>query len=322
MPALLRRPVVISGAVGAIVLGVAIYLAVASAAGTSPTPVAATPTPSPSPTPTPTPSPTPSPSPSPTPLPPQRVTLLVLGSDADAARIARGRAPLTDAIMVASVSADRDEITVISIPRDTVDIPMPDGSVWSRKINILYQELGIDATRGAVETLLDISIDHYVLLNMDDFAGLTNALGGVEVNVPFPMQDPKVRLSIGAGLQRMSGEVALKYARSRSLDSDYGRAGRQQDVVLALARAIADPTRAAEPAALLAALSSLQTDLDLAELPAALEVVRASSEATVTKVVLKPPNFALFSGLAGDRGWVMIPNVAEIRAFVAAAMTD
>jgi LCP family protein required for cell wall assembly len=245
-----------------------------------------------------------------------------LGSDADTVRIARGDAPRLDTIIVASVSAERDEITLMSIPRDTVDVPMPDGSTWAEKINAIYAFRGIDAMRGAVETLLDISIDHYVLLDMDDFARLIDAVGGIAVNVPFPMQDRKVRLSIAAGPQLMSGETALKYARSRSLDGDYGRAARQQDMVLALARAIADPARSVEPAAVLAALASLKTDLDLAELPGALEVVRASGSATVVKVVLKPPRFAIFEGIAGSRGWVMFPNVAEMRAFAAEALAD
>jgi LCP family protein required for cell wall assembly len=236
--------------------------------------------------------------------------------------MARGDAPRTDTIIVASVSADRQEITLISVPRDTVDVPMPDGSVWSQKINALYALHGVDAIRGAVETLLDISIDHYVLLDMDGFARLTDALGGVEVNVPFSMQDPKVRLSIPAGPQLMSGELALKYARSRSLDGDYGRAARQQEMVLALARAIADPARVVDPIAVLEAVSSFKTDLDLADLSGALDVVRASGAATITKMVLKPPRFALFAGIAGTRGWVMIPNVAEMRAFAAEALAD
>jgi LCP family protein required for cell wall assembly len=224
--------------------------------------------------------------------------------------------------MVASVNAERDEITLISIPRDTVDVPMPEGSIWSGKINALYALRGIDAVRGAVETLLQVRIDHYVLLNMDDFARLIDAVGGIEVNVPFAMSDPKVRLTIGAGPQLMSGEVALKYARSRSLDSDYGRSARQQEMVLTLARAFADPSRVAQPGAVMRALSSFQTDLDLADLSTAFEAVRASSSATVTKIVLKPPRFALFAGVAGARGWVMIPNVPEMRAAAAEALAD
>jgi len=324
-----RRGLLMTGAgVVAVVAAVAIYLGVASAFApvadpsiAQLTPIAS-PTPLPTSRPSPTPSPLPTPSPSPTPQPSLRQTLLVLGSDADAARIGRGKAPLADSIMVASVNAARDQITVISIPRDTVDVPMPDGSILSRKINVIYSELGIDAMRGAVETLLGIDIDHYVLLNMDDFVQLTDAVGGVDVIVPFAMHDPKVRLSIEAGPHRISGELALKYVRSRSLDSDYGRIGRQQDLLIALARAIADPERLADPAAILGRLSSLKSDLKPVDLPAAIEVVRACQTAAITKIVLKPPRFATFAGVAGDRGWIMIPNVAEMRELVGEALSD
>jgi LCP family protein required for cell wall assembly len=332
MPAMRGRVLIVGAGVAAVCVGVAVYLGVAWAAGPPRVPAEATPTPGPSlterptpaPTPTPSasPSPSPSPSPLPTPIPPERVTLLVLGSDGDAARVARGEAPRIDSIIVATVNAARDEIALISIPRDTVDIPMPDGSTWTRKINALYAQRGVDAMRGAVETLLGIRIDRHVVLNMDDFRRLTDAVGGVDVTVPFAMHDPKVRLSIGAGPQRLSGVLALKYVRSRSLDGDYGRSGRQQDLLLGLARAMADPGRVADPAALLVALSSLQTDVELADLQATLEIVRASREAAVTKVVLKPPDFALFAGLAGDRGWVMIPNVTAMRMLAAETFTD
>jgi LCP family protein required for cell wall assembly len=327
MRALRGRTLIAGAGAAAVCLGVAVYLVVASASGAPPLAQAsATPTPRPSPTvaptPPPTPTATPTPSPSPTPVPPERVTVLILGSDADAARIARGELPRLDSIVVASVNAARDRIALISIPRDTVDVPMPDGSTWTHKINALYAERGIDAMRGAVGTLLDITIDHYVLLNMDDFRHLIDAMGGVDLTVPVAMQDPHVRLSIGAGPQRLSGTLALKYARSRYLDGDYARSGRQQELIIALARTLADTSRVPNPGAVLAALSSLQTDLDPGELPAALEVVRASGGATVTKAVLKPPRYALFAGLAGDRGWVMIPDVPAMRALVAETFGD
>jgi LCP family protein required for cell wall assembly len=327
MHALRGRTLVVGAGVAVVCLGVAIFLSVALAAVPPPAAVAsasvsAPPSATAPPTPMPTRTSSPTPSPSPTPIPPQRVTFLVLGSDADAVRIARGEAPRIDSIIVASVNAARDQIALVSLPRDTVDIPMPDGSTWTRKINALYAERGIESMRGGVETLLGITIDHYVLLNMDDFRRLADAVGGVEISVPFAMEDPKVRLSIGAGPQRLSGTLALKYARSRSLDGDYGRSGRQQELLLALARTIADPARVADPATLLAVLSSLQTDLDLGELPTALQIVRASQDAAATRIVLKPPRFALSAGLHGDRGWVMIPNVAAMRAAMEETFSD
>ncbi len=249
MRAFRGRALVAGAGAAAVCLGVAVYLVVASATGPPPLAQAsATPTPRPSPTlvptPDPTPSPTPTPSASPTPIPQERVTVLVLGSDSNWVRVARGDAPRIDTIIVASVSAGRDEIVLISIPRDTVDVPMPGSEVWHGKINTIYALRGMDAMTAAVETLLELPIDHHGLVNMDDFSAIVDALGGIEVDVPFAMNDPKVLLSIPAGRQQMSGTVALQYVRSRSLDSDFGRAARQQAVVLAMARRLGSATTA------------------------------------------------------------------------------
>ncbi len=327
MRAFRGRALVAGAGAAAVCLGVAVYLVVASATGPPPLAQAsATPTPRPSPTvaptPDPTPSPTPTPSASPTPIPQERVTVLVLGSDSNWVRVARGDAPRIDTIIVASVSAGRDEIVLISIPRDTVDVPMPGSEVWHGKINTIYALRGMNAMTAAVETLLELPIDHHVLVNMDDFSAIVDALGGIEVDVPFAMNDPKVLLSIPAGRQQMSGTVALQYVRSRSLDSDFGRAARQQAVVLAMARRLANPALVPDPATVVSRLGSLETDLQLSDLPTALALVQASIDAHVTSVVLRPPQFAISAGLSGARGWVMVPNVEEIRSWVREATAD
>jgi LCP family protein required for cell wall assembly len=285
----------------------------------------ATPTPSASsaPTPTPTATPTPSPIPSPTPIPldeamlARRFTVLVAGADTSRYRRATGLTDWnTDALMVISVSADKSRITVMSLPRDTVDIPMPDGSIDHHKVNGIAQRLGMDALRGAMSSLLGVPIDRYIRVDMDDFTRMVDAVGGIDVEVKTRILDPHVHLNLFPGPTHLTGVQALSFSRSRYSDSDYARAARQQQVILALVRKWLAPSMGSLVAGL-GAMSSLQTDIGLAELPTLLEIGRRSASASVTAIVLKPPRFSIFVGIEPNsiRGWVMIPDVPAIRAY-------
>ena len=102
----------------------------------------------------------PTPTPSPTPIPldqallSRRVTFLLLGTDQNAAREARHEVPLTDSMILLSINAAHDRLTMISVPRDTVDVPLGDGSLWREKLNSLYSKKGIDGMRQTFDALL------------------------------------------------------------------------------------------------------------------------------------------------------------------------
>lgn len=281
-------------------------------ASPSPTP---TPTATPSPTPTPAPTTAPSPTPTTTPVavfPSDRYTVLVLGSDSDTSRRAQGYGYLTDAITVVSVAADGSNVALFSLPRDTSDIPMPDGSIWTAKANAIAPTLGPGAMRDAMSLLLGIPIDRYAMVDMDDFRYLVDALGGVTVYLPYPISDRFC--SIGAGTYHIGGSLALCFARHR-LDTDYARADRHQQLLLAIRdRVLAG---AANPAALAFSLGSLQTDIGPAEIPGLLDLAVRSSGAEVRRVVFGP-EYMTFVGIAGARGWISVPNVAAIQAAVRA----
>lgn len=289
-------------------------------------------TPSPSPSLVPsvevTPSPSPTAVPSPTPIPidqamlARRFTVLVAGADSNSTRRARGEDVNTDALMVVSVSADKSRIAMLSLPRDTVDIPMPDGSIYRGKVNDIARRFGIETLRGAMATLLGVPIDRYIQVDMDDFKWLVDAVDGIEVDVKTRIADSGVHLFLEPGPAHLDGDEALSFSRTRA-DSDYGRAGRQQQVIVALARKWLDPGLDAllQTARL---RESLETDIGLEEVPTLLEIGRRSASAAVTAVVLQPPRFSLFVGFEPNsiRGWVMIPNVAEIRAYARSLLAD
>ncbi len=246
----------------------------------------------------------------------RRWTVAYIGTDLNAARESDGHVPNADALMVVSVSPDQSEVAMISLPRDTVDVPLPDGGTYPRKINALYEDEGVDALVAALEELYQLPIDGYVVLDMDDYTQLVEAVGGVDVNPPEPIVDPVVDLALEAGPQEIGAGTARSYVRTR-IDQDYGRMHRQQEVVVSLIERLTDPERDIDVRGLLDAFDSLETDLPMEDLPTLLEVARRATDAEVRTLVIEPP-LIVFEGDRDDgRGYILEPDVAAIREAVA-----
>lgn len=318
------------GAPRAALLALLVLLAACGSAAPSPT-ASPTPTATPSPTPRPTPRPTPTPSPTPTPTPTpipldqslltSRVTVLVAGTDSNEDRASRGLPINTDAMLVASIDPDQEQISIVALPRDTVDIPLGNGQVYTGKVNSIYRNYDIQTLRRALSAAYGIPIDYYIEINMSDFGRLVAAVGGVTVNVERPIADAHVGLYLQAGEHTLGPNDAGRYVRSRyGSGGDYGRGWRQMQVLVALVRKATDPATDLDLAALARTLGSIRTDIPIDKLPTFVELARRAADARVVTQVLMPPRFALFEGVDGARGWVMIPNLAEIRAFVRALM--
>ena len=252
----------------------------------------------------------------------RRWTVLFVGTDLNAAREDDPAfVPNADALMLVSLSADGSELTLVSLPRDTVDVPLPDGGVWTGKINSLYSAEGLDALVAAMEELYGVPIDAHVALDMDDFTSLVGAVGTVEVSPEEPLVDPKVDLDLDAGPQEIDDVTANGYVRTR-VDQDYGRMGRQQEVLVALVRSLIDPETDVDLATLVEGLESLQTDLPLDEFPTLLELARRGADAEVQTLVIQPP-LIVFEGDRGDgRGYILEPDVEAIRAEVQALIGE
>jgi LCP family protein required for cell wall assembly len=299
----------VAGAVGAGVLAAAIGFLVFRPG--------AEPIPSPQP---PTPAPTPSFNAE---LLSNRLTVLFLGLDSNQTRRDRGKGVLSDSIMVASINADQSELTLVSIPRDTVDVPLPDGTTWSAKINGIYGNSGAQGMVDAVEGLLQIDVDGYVQIDMGDLKLLIEAVGGVRVHPHAPLVDAHLDLDIPAGAQLLDGETALDYVRTR-LDTDYSRAARQQEVIQQLVKRLVDPETDIDIPILLDTLFNFETDLPLTEMPTLIELARRAEAAEVTEQVFNPQDgFILREGDFGDgRGYILVPNIDAMRAFAAKHLAD
>jgi anionic cell wall polymer biosynthesis LytR-Cps2A-Psr (LCP) family protein len=124
--------------------------------------------------------------------------------------------------------------------------------------------------RKTVEQLLGVPIQHYALVGFSGFEKLVDQMGGVVVDVERPIKDNEYpdgdyglrRIFFQPGLQRLDGETALWYVRSRHADSDFGRARRQQQFLLALRRQALQLNLLPKAPAILGNLAgSIQTDL-------------------------------------------------------------
>ena len=251
----------------------------------------------------------------------ERWTVLYVGTDLNAEREADGQTPNTDALMLASLSADQSQLTLVSLPRDTVNLPLADGGTYEQKINALYAEQGIDALVGAMEALYGVEIDAHVVLDMDDVASLVDAVGGVDVAPAEPLTDPKVDLDLAAGPQTLDASTAMAYVRTR-VDEDYGRMARQQEVLMALVARLVDPAADVNLRGLLDGLDSLETDLPMDDLSTLVELARRAADAEVNDIVIQPP-LITFEGDRGDgRGYVLEADVEAIRAEVQDAIGE
>jgi LCP family protein required for cell wall assembly len=205
---------------------------------------------------------------------------------------------------------------MFSLPRDTVDLQLADGTTWSGKINSLSYYRGPEGVRDAMSILLGIPIDHYVQLDMDDFRTIVSETGRLTVRLPYALLGHPC--TIDAGRQKLDSERALCFARHRYTDSDYARAGRHQELLLALRDQFV--RKRVRLPALVRQLDSLRTDVPMQDLAAFADLVRRSRRADITRIVLAPPSYTTYAGVADGRGWISIPNVAAIQAAVADAL--
>lgn len=137
----------------------------------------------------------------------------------------------TDTIILAGLDRKLGRVVLLSIPRDTriADYgPM-------RKINMVNQIKGPQATCQEVGKLVGADVHHYIATNFLGFEKLIDLMGGVVLDVEFDLYSPATDTYIVRGQQRLNGKQALLYVRFRgTADADIGRTARQQKLMLAL----------------------------------------------------------------------------------------
>jgi len=173
----------------------------------------------------------------------ERTNILVMGIDRRPGEPFISR---TDSMMLISIDPQGETASILSIPRDLYAM-IPGYGRDRINTAFVYGSAGGNPAGGAalsmstVEYNLGVPVDHYILVDFSTVIKSIDTLGGIDVVVPFDINDPTYPdmdygydpLFIPAGLQHMDGQTALKYARTRHVDNDFGRASRQQQVLLA-----------------------------------------------------------------------------------------
>jgi len=196
-------------------------------------------------------------------LAPGSMTILVMGVDAREGEAIDGEVR-PDSLMVIHLDPSSDSCRVLSIPRDTrTDLP----GYGLTKINHALAVGGIPYEQQVVSNLLDIPIDHYVLVDFNGFEDLVDALGGVTVDVPAGFTAIN-KMVFEPGVQQMNGKQALTYARHRGdNEGDFGRIRRQQDIIRAVIAQTGGLDIVSSFNELLPAIgNNFRTDLDLQEM--------------------------------------------------------
>lgn len=200
-----------------------------------------------------------------------RTNIIILGLDR---RPDQGTVVRSDTMILMTVYPSGPRIALLSIPRDLyVEIP----GYGTGRFNAAHfwgeSKAEGDGPVLAVQTVAQnfgVPVHHYVRVDFEGFRAIVDAVGGIDIVVEQPIVDDAyptadygtMRIEIPAGPQRMDAETALRYARSRHGSSDFDRAGRQQQILIALACRLLEPEVWPElPAVYQAVMDNVDTDV-------------------------------------------------------------
>ncbi|MFG2391488.1 LCP family protein [Streptomyces lavendulae] len=284
--------------------------------------------------------------------------ILLIGSDSRSGRENAGYGQdggtqRSDTTILLHLAADRGSVTAVSIPRDLMtEVPAcraADGTRTAERFaqfNWAFQWGGAACTIRTVERLTGVRIDHHMVLDFGGFKQMVDAVGGVEVCLPQPVDDAEAHLRLPAGRHLLQGEQALGFVRARyglGNGSDTERIQRQQQFLGSLVKKVQSNGVLLNPARLYplldAATSALTTDPGLASLRGLYELVRSVRDIPSDEVrfltvprrpyapnpnrdeLLEPDAGQLFQRLRLDRPVTVTPPVPTSAATPAPAPT-
>lgn len=224
-----------------------------------------------------------------------RVNILILGKGGEG----HTAADLTDTIIFASVSFKKPSVVLVSLPRDiwvpAIRAKLNSAYYWGNHLSAQAGKKdkgGLILAKATVEEIVGQPVAYGVVFDFSSFKKIVEAIGGIEVNVERGFIDEKYpivgkekdecggdpeflcryeTINFTAGKQKMDGETALKFVRSRNAEGEEGtdlaREARQQKVIQAIKKKMLSPVVLLNPARLVvlwrAVTTSIETDLDI-----------------------------------------------------------
>jgi LCP family protein required for cell wall assembly len=280
----------------------------------------------------------------------QRVNILMLGyggANHDGSYLA-------DSIMLVSVEGP-DRVAMTSLPRDTfVKVAaFANGGTYAGKVNASF---AIPMSNGAFGTLkpdysndyngagklasqvigdyLGVGIDYWVGVDFTAFKKVVDAIGGVDVNNPYTLDDNQYpidatggyqHIHFDAGVQHLNGDQALIYVRERHSDSDFGRSKRQQQVVAAIKDKAVSVNAVSQMFTLLDALSdNVHTNLSLNDMKTFSSVLDKVNTSSTHHVSIDNSNWQ-YDTTDSSAGYILLPRdhtMASLRNYIANELPD
>jgi LCP family protein required for cell wall assembly len=251
-----------------------------------------------------------------------------------------------DTVILLQVQVSTGKAAMYGVPRNLENIPLPPEAAnaypchcfpYPNILNALWLDAvrrpsaypypgtdfvrGFKALEGAIGQYLGVHVDGAVVINLMGFAKLINALGGLYIDVPAEVRDSQysrpqdgkdITIDIKPGPQHMDGYTALAYARSRHQDSDYGRMGRQQAVLIALRNQLHPCSLLPQIPSLIGALGdSFWTDMPIEDASALAALAERVGTSNVNNVELIP------SVTGNPVGFLNVLRWATVRDIVA-----
>lgn len=220
---------------------------------------------------------------------------------------------LSDSMLLLRFDPSNNNVSVLSIPRDT-QVLIPDQGI--NKINAANYHGGAPLAAESVSNLLNgVTIDRYIRVNVQGIEKFINALGGLNVDVPQDMKytdhSQHLYIDLKEGKQHLDGDKALQFLRFRyDAYGDIGRVQRQQSFMRALVEEALNPkTILRLPEILGVVRSHLDTNLSTNEL-VALAAFAAQRDRSDIKMVMLPGDFN--QPEAGQASY-WLPNLSKIQ---------
>jgi LCP family protein required for cell wall assembly len=266
------------------------------------------------------------------------ISVLVIGSDT---REGQGTtefgpvgASLADVIILLHISEDRKNAVALSFPRDLMvavpSCPDPDGGEPSApkefaQINSTLNIGGPACTLLAVQELTGVTIPYLAMVDFKGVIAMSEAVGGVDVCVAQPINDPKTNLYLEAGDHTLEGADALAFLRTRygvGDGSDLSRISNQQVFLTSLARKLKDEGALTNPFTMFrigtAALENMTLSNSLTNLGTLFGMAREANDVDLDKITfLKLPVYDLEGEYAGrvavvpDRAQLLFDKIAN-----------
>ena len=214
------------------------------------------------------------------------VNVLLVGSDSRDPNAELGR---SDSMILVSYNKAENKATALSFLRDTlVEI---DGYGQS-KLGHTFAYGGVGLTINTINKQFDLDIQNYIIVNFENLVGIIDELGGIPVKLTEEEAEYYRQTGmpdIHAGTVTLTGSQALAHARNRSLDNDFGRTGRQRDVLYGIYKKVMEKK---DPAAILSlinyCMTQVSTNMGVNELYSiATDVLNAEHLTTQTAAVPK-----------------------------------